>query len=188
MVKEKKSLIYLTGFMGAGKSTIGPILANTLGFSFIDTDKEIVKITGKSITEIFSELGEFYFRDIEHKFLREISGLSHTVIALGGGALMFERNMNLIKSTGTLIYLRTDEESLLKRLSRNKERPLLRARDPIIQEAEQLKQTVRSLMAAREQFYSEAHIIISTSGKKVGITVDEIVRSLAPHLHQIHRH
>lgn len=178
MDKEAGSLVYLTGFMGAGKSTIGPILANTLGYSFIDTDREIIKKVGKSITEIFSDLGDSYFRDVEHLLLQQISTLERTVIALGGGTVTFERNMKIIRSTGTLVYLKADEELLFRRLSRKADRPLLRPKDQTPQDSEQLRQTVKSLAESRERFYSQADIIISTNGKKVGITVDEIVKML----------
>jgi len=182
MDKISRNLIYLTGFMGSGKSTLGPILANTLGFSFVDVDKEIIRIVGRPITDIFSDFGEQYFRDIEHTLLREVSTRVQTVIALGGGSVTFERNMTLIRTTGTLIYLRTDEEQLFKRLSRKNDRPLLRTADRSITEADQLRQSIKSLITAREQFYSQADITISTSGKRIGMTVDELVTLLKPYL------
>ncbi len=182
MDKISRNLIYLTGFMGSGKSTLGPILANTLGFSFVDIDKEIIRIAGRSITDIFSDFGEQHFRDIEHTLLRDVSTRVQTVIALGGGAVTFERNMTIIRTTGTLVYLRTDEEQLFKRLNRKNDRPLLRTAERSITEEDQLRQSIKSLITAREQFYSLADITISTSGKRIGMTVDGLVTLLKPYL------
>jgi shikimate kinase len=182
MDKGSRNLIYLTGFMGSGKSTLGPILANTLGLSFVDIDKEIIRVVGKPITGIFLDFGEKYFREIEHSLLQEISTQVQTVISLGGGSVAFERNMKIIQSTGTLVYLRTDEEQLFKRLSRKSDRPLLRSTGGIMPEADNLRQSIRSLIATREKFYMQADITILTSGRPVGITIDEIVTKLKPYL------
>jgi len=182
MNKSAKNLIYLTGFMGSGKSTIGPILANTLGFSFIDIDKEIIRKTGKPITEIFSESGEQYFRDVEHSLILEASTQVQTVVALGGGSVAFERNMSIIKSTGTLVYLMADQGQLLKRLRRKTDRPLLHQTDENLREEAELRSSIKSLADEREKFYLQADIAISTAGKSVGITVDELVRALKSHV------
>jgi shikimate kinase len=97
----KKSLIFLTGFMGSGKSTVGPILAEKFGYDFIDVDELIEKVEGQSIVDIFRERGEIYFRNIERKILREtIFKLSKFVVALGGGTITFEDNLYLVKEVG----------------------------------------------------------------------------------------
>lgn len=182
MNKASNNLIYLTGFMGSGKSTIGPILANTLGFSFIDIDKEIIRRAGKPITEIFSDFGEQQFREMEHALLKEVSTRVQTVIALGGGSVAFERNMTIIRSTGTLVYLMADEGQLVKRLKRKSDRPLLHPASQNVPKEDELRSSIKSLINVREKYYSQADITISTTGKSVGITIDELVKMLKSHL------
>ena len=101
-----KNTIYLTGFMGSGKSTIGPILANTLGWDFFDLDKLVENKTGKKIRDIFEQEGESYFRKIETDTLREISESKNVIISLGGGTIANKENIEIMKNTGKIIYLK----------------------------------------------------------------------------------
>ena len=94
--KNKKSLIFLTGFMGSGKSTIGPILANTLGYDYLDVDKHIEQKAKKLVSEIFNSEGEQAFRAMEKNALRELTELNHCVISLGGGTIANEENCQLV--------------------------------------------------------------------------------------------
>jgi len=87
-LSRKKDRIYLTGFMGSGKSTVGSILANTLGYGFVDIDQGIEQAEGKTVSEIFREKGEEYFRNLEQSLLLRVSALPHTVISLGGGTVV----------------------------------------------------------------------------------------------------
>ncbi|HTK83420.1 MAG TPA: shikimate kinase, partial [Bacteroidota bacterium] len=80
MTTSKKSLVYLTGFMGSGKTTLAPILANTLGFAHTDTDREVERIAGKTVSEVFRDHGEEYFREIEHRVLEQASKEHHRVV------------------------------------------------------------------------------------------------------------
>lgn len=100
----KKKIYYLTGFMAAGKSTIGPILANSLGWNFFDLDKEVEKKEGIKIVDLFKQKGEEYFRKLETEILKELSGNNEVIISLGGGAIASEENFNIIKSSGKIIF------------------------------------------------------------------------------------
>ena len=120
-----KKIIYLTGFMASGKSTIGPILANTLGWNFFDLDRLIEEVASKSIRQIFEENGEDYFRELETKTLRKTSELEDYIIALGGGTVAYQINLEVIKSAGYLIYLESSPEETYKRLRFKRDRPAL---------------------------------------------------------------
>lgn len=119
----KNKLVYLTGFMASGKSTIGPILANTLGWNFFDLDRLIEQSSGKSIRSIFEENGEDYFRTLETEILVKVSTLEFYIISLGGGTIASDKNLNIIKSTGLLIYLESSPEETYKRLRFKRDRP-----------------------------------------------------------------
>ncbi len=118
--------IYLCGFMGSGKTTIGRLLAKRINRRFVDTDEEIEKVTGISVAEIFNKSGEPEFRRIEKELIRKIaSEKDPAIIALGGGSLMDEESLKVAKQTGILIYLKCSTDVLKQRL-RNSTRPLLK--------------------------------------------------------------
>src|SRR5258708_25692570 len=169
----KKSLIYLTGFMGSGKSTIAPILANTIGYKFLDIDKDIEQETGKRVTEIFSGEGEGYFRETERRILQTASADHHLVVSLGGGTITNPANLSLVKSTGILVFLKTDTAQIFQRFKFKEDRPLLRGADGLRLSDEELLRRVEEMLAAREPFYAQADITIETGGQRVGITVDQ---------------
>ncbi len=175
---QRKSLIYLTGFMGSGKSTIGPILANTLGYGFTDVDRVIEEQAGKSVKDIFREDGEKCFRDLERHVIADLSLLDHHVVSLGGGTVVDETNFIIIRNSGILIYLYSTPEHLLLRLQHKTDRPVLATAEGERLTPDQLREKVMNLFAAREPLYSQANLIIHTDEKRVGITVDEIVRKL----------
>lgn len=104
-IKQSKHNIVLIGMPSSGKSTIGKRLADTLGMSFVDIDTEIERITGKSISEIFLSLGEAAFRDIESKVIEAQASKQNTVIATGGGAVLREQNVTLLRGNGTLCFI-----------------------------------------------------------------------------------
>jgi shikimate kinase len=177
MTKQHRyRLIYLTGFMASGKSTIGPILANCLGFNHIDLDHEIEKAEGKRIRELFLEKGETAFRTIEHLKLKEVSGYDKYVISLGGGTALPEENFQLIKSTGYLIYLKTDAQHLFRRLKNKRDRPVLQTPEGESLSDQELKSRIETLLVTRESVYGKADLVIHTDTKPVGYTVDEIVK------------
>lgn len=115
--------IYLIGMMGAGKSTIGRILAHKLNYRFFDTDDLIEKVAGKSIAKIFETEGENSFRDLETETLKEISAYNRSVIATGGGIIQKPVNWSYLRQ-GLIIWLDPDIEVLKKRVSKNQNRPL----------------------------------------------------------------
>ena len=178
MDKRRKNLVFLTGFMGSGKTTIAPILANTLGYSVVDIDAEIEKITGRKVSEIFFESGEHFFRDEEHKLLQEVSLRQGCVVSLGGGTIANDRNLNIVKSTGVLVYLKVDAEHIFQRLKFKKDRPLLKTKEGIILSDDELRSRINALLAAREPFYTQSDVTIATDESRVGLTVDEIVRQI----------
>lgn len=177
-----KQIIYLTGFMGSGKSTIGPIVANTIGFSHLDLDREVEKLENKSIRQIFDSAGEGYFRQIETAVLLNISRYKNHVISLGGGSLEKAENLSIVKETGILIYLKIDPDVLIGRLRNRKDRPLLKNSDHHEISREQLADKIHSMMEKRESNYAEADLVIEIKNERLGISVDRIVGALRPYI------
>lgn len=178
MSARNTKLIYLTGFMGSGKSTIAPILANTLGYSFLDSDNEIQKISGKQVSEIFLEDGESVFRERERQLLQRVSQQKNCVISLGGGTIANDTNLAIVKSTGVLVYLKLEAESVFHRMKNKTDRPLLRTKDGGTMNEEELRRHIAALFAAREWYYKQADIVVATDENTVGQSVDDIMRSL----------
>lgn len=176
--QQKKSLIYLAGFMGSGKSTIGPILANTLGFEFVDIDRAVEKKAGKRVIEIFAKDGEETFRSLERATLRDIATRSHSVVSLGGGTIADEENFRLIRDSGIIVYLKLSPEEILHRVHHRTDRPLLTGAGGERLPVEEIEKRVQDLLARREEFYARADVVIQTDRKRVGTTVDEVVRRL----------
>ena len=162
--------VFLTGFMGCGKSTVGKRLAQHLGYDFADLDQLLVERERRTIPEIFAEHGEAWFRDCESAVLAEQGGRTATVFATGGGIVGRERNRTLMKQSGTVIYLRVSWPTLQKRLSRSSGRPLA---DP-----NQGLEPVRQLWQSRLVWYEEADLVIDADRLSVNGVVREIVRRL----------
>lgn len=137
--------VILIGFMGTGKTSIGRQVAQSLGFEFVDTDEQIVELVGKPITEIFSEEGEDYFREMETKILRSAASSGNKVISTGGGAVLREENRRFLSEAGYVIWLNASPKAILERVSRNRERPLLQTADPL--------GTIETLLGQRRQWY-----------------------------------
>ena len=179
---HKRFIIFLTGFMGSGKSTIGPILANTIGYSFVDLDLFIEQKEKRKIGDIFKEEGEKAFRQMERAFLKEVAGNPRSVISLGGGTITDQDSLNLVKESGILVYLKADPEYIYKRLRTKSDRPMLRTADGDLMDAEQLQLRIDELLTKRKDYYEQAHVIIHTDDKKIGNTIDELVRMLRHHI------
>ena len=155
--------IFLIGFMGCGKSSLGKRLARRLNYRFVDLDEEIERQTGRSIAEIFSRDGENYFRQLEANILRQIEWSMPTVVATGGGTPCYFDNMNYINNNGVSVYLRMSPKSLAWRMENtHKKRPLIANL-----QGERLLQFVESKLAEREQFYMQAHCIVKGETVKV---------------------
>lgn len=158
------------GFMGAGKTTVGRKLAKTLSWEFIDTDEWIEKEQGKKISDIFAESGETAFRDMETELLKTLQERDgHFVLSIGGGMPVREENRALLQSLGTVVYLKTSKEEIIKRVSGGKNRPLL--------QGGALEEKVTALMNARESIYKEtAQVEVVTDGKYPNGLVKELMR------------
>ena len=155
--------------MGAGKTTIGKKLANALKYEFIDTDEWIEKEQGRKISDIFAEDGEAVFRDMETDLLKRLQGREEKfVLSIGGGMPVREENRALLRNLGIVIYLKTSKEEIIRRVSGNKNRPLLQGGD--------LEEKVTNLMNAREQIYVEtAHVEVITDRKNPSEVVENIM-------------
>lgn len=130
--------ILLVGLMGSGKSTVGRMVAQMLGFQFVDTDHLIIDQAGCSIPEIFAREGEFGFRQRESAVLRSLLGRRHCVIATGGGIITQPRNLPLLKHLGFITWLEADVRLLARRTAGNNDRPLLRGEEPPLVKLERL--------------------------------------------------
>jgi len=158
----KTKVIFLCGFMGSGKSTVGSLLARMLNCEFEDLDETIVAKEGHSIAEIFNSRGESAFREIEAQTLKGLNVSNRRVIALGGGTLLSEASRDFIMKRGILIYLSAEPESIAKRLDRSSElRPIFSGLTPAQRDLK-----IRELMIARSQIYELAPIRVITDGRQ----------------------
>ncbi len=178
--KNNKSLIFLTGFMGSGKSTIGPILANTLGYEYIDVDKFIENKVKKRIVDIFSIEGEQAFRNLERLTLQELIKFNHCVIALGGGTIANEDNFQLVSKNGILIYLKISPEEVIQRVKHRDDRPMLKDANGKQLSQPEMKQRIIELLERREPFYTRADVTIACDNMRIGVTIDEIIKNIRP--------
>lgn len=180
----KKNIIYLTGFMTSGKSTIGPILANVLGWNFYDLDKVLEEKENMKVVKIFETKGEDYFRKIESDTLTEFSDKDKVVIALGGGTIGNDKNLQLIKDSGILIYLKVSPKILYKRLKNKIDRPLFK--DLVLGEKKEddFIERIENLLEKRENKYKQADLEINTDETRIGFTVDRIAKQITSFLNE----
>ena len=163
--------LFLTGPMGAGKSTIGRQLSKKLKMPFHDSDHEIEDRTGVDIPLIFELEGEAGFRKRESAVIDELTQLPNIVLSTGGGAILDPLNRQHLTSRGTVIYLHTSVDQQLRRTGRDRNRPLLQTGNP--------RAKLEELMSVREPLYREiADIVINTDGMHVMDVVREIIRQL----------
>lgn len=164
--------LILTGFMGTGKSTLGRLLAHTMGFRFCDTDKIIQQKTGRSIPEIFASNGEAAFRELEKQCVAEWLPEGKSVISTGGGIVTIPGIAAALRSRGIVVALFASPKVILERTACGKNRPLLRTDgDPL--------EHIRALLAAREQAYMNSGINVFTDGRslgELGLIVERIYR------------
>ncbi len=146
--------IVLVGFMGAGKTTVGRILAARLGYRFLDTDLRIEREQGRKVEEIFATFGQEYFRRLETDLLKRLTAVQNMVVATGGGILTTPENANLIRKIGTSVYLEVRVEKLFERATRTDKRPLLKTENPF--------ETMMELFQKRKELYETADIRIKT--------------------------
>ncbi|HUI08909.1 MAG TPA: shikimate kinase [Bacteroidota bacterium] len=170
--------IYITGFMGSGKSTVGPLLARGLGYQFIDLDAVIEEKEGRSIPELFDARGESEFRAIEQRELALLEVRERIVVATGGGALTNPSTLDVVRRSGTLLYLNVDQETLFKRLRGVRGRPMISDASgrPLSDDA--LRERIKSLFAEREPLYKSADIVVDGTSLTPEATVTSILTSL----------
>ena len=163
----RNHIIYIIGFMGSGKTTIGRQLALQLNWSFVDLDKMIEENAGKTIAEIFSQNGEEYFREIETKVLENLKSVRNTIISTGGGTPCHHENMKFMLGNGLTVYLKLTPDELETRLSESRGgRPLIMDLDK-----ENLKVFIEKKLADREKWYDRSEIIIGG----INPDIDQIV-------------
>lgn len=147
--------LILVGFMGAGKSSVGRLLARKLGRCFVETDDMITAQEGRSIPEIFAERGEAHFRSLEEAALRLLRLKDHEVIATGGGLPCREGRPEALHALGTVVWLAGDFATLYERALQSGDRPMLAGRS---------REDVEALHRARLPFYRQAHVTVDTGG------------------------
>jgi shikimate kinase len=166
--------IYFIGLMGAGKTTIGRLLAKQMGREFYDSDVEIERKTGVRIPLIFELEGEDGFRKRETAAIEELSQLDNVVVATGGGAVLNPENRILLKSSGKIIYLRAKVHDLYQRTRNDKSRPLLQGANP--------KQKLEQLYVVRDPIYTELADYIVDTGAQSAVEITSYIEQLLLHL------
>ncbi len=166
----KRNNIVLTGFMGTGKTAVGKILARRLGFVLVDVDGEIEREQKTTITDIFRQRGEVAFRDIESAMIKKLSGIINAVLSTGGGAVLRDENIDALRKNGTIVCLSASPETILRRTSSSKHRPLLQVDDPL--------QKIKELYDYRRPYYEKADIIINTDDMSPLQVAEEIIRQV----------
>ncbi|MEM8796369.1 MAG: shikimate kinase [Pseudomonadota bacterium] len=166
--------IVFVGMMGSGKSAIGKRLAFNLDLDFIDADQEIEEAANMSIPEMFETFGEEHFRDGERRVIERLMNGGPIVLSTGGGAFMNERTRELVAEKGVSIWLQADFETLMERVRRKENRPLLKTADP--------EATMRKLLAEREPVYAEADITVASRNESHETVVSAVANTLWDYL------
>lgn len=174
----KHKRIYLTGFMGTGKTTLGRVVANCLGWEFFDIDKEIEKDQGRTVATIVLEDGEEEFRRLEVIKLSELSSFEGAVISLGGGTLINENNLELCKETGLLVYLKADLNTIYHRVKKKTTRPLFRSENDAEMTEPEAMAKLKSLFEIRRPGYESADITVETEADNFGKSIDRIINRI----------
>lgn len=162
--------IFLIGFMASGKTTVGRLLSERLGWVFVDLDKVIEDGAGKTVTDIFAEEGEAGFRKRETTALREAAKHRKTVVATGGGAPCREENINAMLAAGRVFWLQVSPSNAVQRAGKDSGRPLLDdSSDPV--------GDARRLLATRISFYERAHVTVETDGRGAEEIVADLLKA-----------
>lgn len=164
--------IFLVGFMGSGKSSVGKILAQKINYTFIDTDHEIEASTGKSIYEIFEKDGESHFRELEKLTIQNLKNKDNCVIACGGGLPCYNNLMRELNNQGITVYLKLSSERLFDRLQKDaNKRPLLLGKNE-----SEMKKYISDLLDEREFYYSQSQFKISIKDHSAEEVADAIIK------------
>jgi shikimate kinase len=161
--------LYLVGFMGTGKTSVGRAAAVRLGFQFLDSDHEIERQQGRTVTQIFAEQGEAAFRALEREFIKSGHPSARHVVACGGGLVVPPGMAELLKTKGVVICLHASPETVFRRTQTSRHRPLLDVPDPLAR--------IRELLAAREPAYRRAGTVLLTDGRTQSDIVAHVLRA-----------
>jgi shikimate kinase len=161
--------LYLVGFMGTGKTTIGRAVSQKLGFELVDSDQEIERQQGRSIADIFERDGEEAFRKMERAYIENGHPAARTIVSCGGGLIVPPGMLDLLRSRGVVICLHASIETILARTARHRHRPLLNVEDP--------EARVRALFAAREPIYKRAGTVLLTDSRPLNDIVAHVIRA-----------
>lgn len=181
MVSTMPTCLFLIGFSGSGKSTIGPPLAKRLKAEFFDTDAMIEKETGSRISKLFSRVGEVRFREMEQQAIEIVlhSKAKRKVVALGGGAFASRNTRTLIVNSGVVVYLSCSVRELYRRLRLTSDRPLLDVRPAAGQTMRQARlRKINFLLGKRKNSYNLADLRVATSNKTVAACVSDVYRKV----------
>lgn len=163
--------VYLIGFMGTGKSTIGKVLAERTGMRTVEMDEAIVELEGRSIADIFAQEGELYFRDVETGLLRSLCEEGGRIVSCGGGVPMREENVRLMKKGGLTVLLTAQPETIYERVKGSSDRPILNGN--------MNESYIRDLMEKRAGAYeAAADIQVATDGRSAEEICGEILQKL----------
>ncbi len=169
MKMKSKPNLYLVGFMGTGKSTVGRQVAQRMGLNFVDSDHAIEVEQGKSIPEIFAAQGESAFREMEKVFIETGLSAEGNVVSCGGGLAVQPGMLELLKSRGLVFSLIASAKGIYERTRYSSNRPLLQVEDPLAE--------IEKLLAVRDPIYQQAHCCILTEGRTVPEVVNHVCRS-----------
>lgn len=183
-ISMNKSIVFFTGFMGSGKSTLGPIVANTLGWQFYDLDKLIEESSGMRVRDIFQKNGEEYFRNLEYVKLKSILSNEPKIISLGGGTIINEKNFKLVKESGLLVYLKVSPQEAFKRLKYKRDRPVLLSGLEEDFTDEDMMRNIETVLEKRQHIYEQADVIFETSSMYVGKTIDLLIKQITKELNK----
>jgi shikimate kinase len=160
--------LYLVGFMGTGKTTVGRAVAQKLNFELLDSDHEIERLQGRPIAEFFAQEGEAAFRVLERQFIENGHPTKRQVVACGGGLIVPPGMLELLQTRGVVMCLHASLETILRRTQGNKNRPLLNVEDP--------EERIRTLFGQREAIYRRAGTMILTDGRQLTDIVNHVLR------------
>ena len=163
--------IFLVGFMGAGKTAVGKVLAGKTGYEYRDADKLAETEAGMTVTEIFAARGEEGFRELESGILAALAEGERQVISTGGGAVTRPANMDAMRKGGVIVYLKASPETIYERVKHSKTRPLLQVENPF--------ERIKELLSARARLYELADVSVTTDGRAPVDIADEIMGLLA---------
>ena len=156
--------IFIVGMPGSGKSTMARYLCSKTKFNYLDLDEEIEKKSQKSVTEIFRDEGQEYFRSLETKLLKEIINKEKIfILSTGGGTPCFNKNMELMKKNGITIFLNTSIDTLIERVSRKNKRPLFNSKN--------IKESINNMFNQRIKYYNQSRFSVKDNDRKEALSI-----------------